>query len=733
MARPPMTRDRRRPPFVWRAAAAVLVAWGLWAGPATARAALPLPEDALPRLEALDLFQPGEPALLYAENGEPFAVLGEFRAPLPLARIPKVLQDAVVAVEDARFFQHGTVDLQGMARAALRNLTSGRIAEGGSTITQQLAKTLFLSHERTLSRKVKEVQLGRELERRYSKEKILEMYLNAIYFGHGAYGVEAAARMFFSKRVADLSLAEAALLAGLPKSPTYYSPFTHPKQAKARRDHVLSRMVKAKMIPPARGRAAQREAVRLRPLLPARGIAPHFADYVQRQLEEQFGTAAVARGGLRVYTTLNLRVQRAAVEVLREGLRAAEAKAEASRQTRDQGKPGAERKGKAATGQARHAGGPQGSGKAVGRSGPEGALVALDPQTGEVLAMAGGADYARSQFNRSVQARRQPGSAFKPFVYAAALEAGLAPTTLLDDVPVSYPGGLGRGQEAWSPENYDRRYRGRVTMRQALEESLNVPTVRLLEMVGVPAVVDVARRLGVTGELHRDLSLALGTSEVSLLELTSAYGVLANRGTRVPVGGVRQVIGPGGEVRWERRVAPEPVLSPEVAFLLTSLLQGVIERGTGRGALALERPAAGKTGTTQDATDLWFVGFTPSLVAGVWVGHDIPRSLGPRETGARLALPVWTRFMARALRASPPVPFTPPDGLYTALVNPRTGNPALPGDREAFTEFFLREPAAAGRSPASAQPGAPELPSPRSKGGPPVADDIVPPWNILKY
>ncbi len=707
---------------MWRvAAAALLAAWGLLAAPATARAALPLPEDALPRLETLDLFQPGEPALLYAENGEPFAVLGEFRVSLPLSRIPKLLQDAVVAVEDARFFQHGAVDIQGMARAALRNLTSGRIAEGGSTITQQLAKTLFLTHERTLSRKVKEVQLGRELERRYSKEKILEMYLNAIYFGHGAYGVEAAARTFFSRRAADLSLAEAALLAGLPKSPTYYSPFTHPKQARARRDHVLSRMVEAKRITAARARAAQREPVRLRPLLPARGIAPHFADYVQRQLEEQFGAVAVARGGLRISTTLNLRLQRAAVEALRDGLRAAEAKAEAGRKV------------KAAPAQARRAGGLQGSGKPGGRSGPEGALLALDPQTGEVLAMVGGADYARSQFNRAVQARRQPGSAFKPFVYAAAMEAGLPPTTLLDDVPVSYPGGLGRGQAAWSPENYDRRYRGRVTMRQALEESLNVPTVRLLEMVGVQAVVDVARRMGVAGELHRDLSLALGTSEISLLELTAAYAVVANRGMRVPAGGVRQVTGPGGEVRWERRVAPEPVLSQEVAFLLTSLLQGVIERGTGRGALALERPAAGKTGTTQDATDLWFVGFTPSLVAGVWVGYDAPRSLGPRETGARLALPIWTRFMARALRASAPVPFTPPDGIYAALVNRRTGDPAPPGDPETVTEFFWREPAAAGRSPAHAQPGAPELPSPRSKGGAPVADDIAPPWNVLKY
>jgi penicillin-binding protein 1A len=462
--------------------------------------------------------------------------------------------------------------------------------------------------------------------------------------------------------------------------------------------------------------------VRLRPLLPARGIAPHFADYVQRQLEEQFGAAALARGGLRVYTTLNLRFQRAAVEALRDGLRAAEAKTEAGM------------KAKGASGSARGVGSPPGGGKPVGPFGPEGALLALDPRTGEVLAMVGGADYGRSQFNRAVQARRQPGSAFKPFVYAAALEAGLPPTTLLEDLPVSYPGGLGRGQGAWSPENYDRRYRGRVTLRQALEESLNVPTVRLLEMVGVQPVVDVARRMGVAGELHRDLSLALGTSEVSLLELTAAYGVIANRGIRISLGGVRQVIGPSGEVRWERRAIPEPVLSQEVAFLLTSLLQGVIERGTGRGARALERPAAGKTGTTQDATDLWFVGFTPSLVTGVWVGYDTPRSLGPRETGGRLAVPIWTRFMARALRDSASVPFVaPPDGIYTALINRRSGGPALPGDPDGFTEYFWREPAPAGRRPGEPQPPAPEVPLPRSKGAAPLADDISPPWNLLKH
>ncbi len=722
------SRSFRRPApaaqNLWRAAAAALVACGVLVVPASALAALPLPEEALPRLETQDIFQPGEPAILYAQEGEPFAVLGEFRIFVPSASIPKVLRDAVVGVEDARFFQHGAVDLQGMARAALRNLTSGRVAEGGSTITQQLAKTLFLTHERTLSRKVKELQLARELERRYAKEKILEMYLNAIYFGHGAYGVEAAARTFFSKRVTELTLAEAALLAGLPKAPTQYSPLAHPKRAKARRDHVLARMAEAQMITPVRARAAQREPMRTRPLFAARGIAPHFADSVQRQLEEQLGAAAVARGGLRVSTTLSLRLQRAAVESVREGLRAAEVAALKV-------KGGPSKKGKAAA----KRGGPDPTASAKAgrtvRPGLEGALLALDPRTGEVLAMVGGADYGRSQFNRAVQSRRQPGSAFKPFVYAAALEAGLPLTTPLDDLPVTYPAGTGRGQGVWSPENYDRRYRGRVLMRQALEESLNVPTVRLLETVGVQAVIDVARRMGVGGELRRDLTLALGTSEVTLLELTAAYGVIANRGVRVPVGAIRQVVGPGGNVRWERPVGRAPVLSEDVAFLLTSLLQGVIERGTGRRAQALGRPAGGKTGTSQDATDLWFVGFTPSLVAGVWVGYDTPRSMGPQESGGRIAVPVWTEFMRRALRGSDPAPFPQPDGVYAVLINPRTGGPAAPGDPESFKEYFLRGPNTLTRGAIPALPGPPRPAPPRID---PDAryDDIAPPWKVQR-
>ncbi len=681
---------------------ALIAAWALLV-PELARAGLPLSEEALPRLETVDLFQPGEPAILYADGGEPFAVLGDFRIFVPLARIPKVLRDAVVAVEDARFFQHGAVDLQGMARAALRNLTAGRIAEGGSTITQQLAKTLFLTNERTLARKMKEVQLARELERRYSKEKILEMYLNAVYFGHGAYGVEAAARTFFSKGVADLTLSEAALLAGLPKAPSSSSPITNPQRAKARRNHVLARMVETKMIAPGRARSAQREPVRTRPLLAARGMAPYFADYLQKQLEAELGPAAVARGGLRVYTTLNLRRQRAAMEALRDGIRAAEAH-----------------------GENRGAGRERGKARAAGAGGPrlEGALVALDPRTGEIQAMVGGSDYARSQFNRAVQSRRQPGSAFKPFVYAAALEAGLPLTTLLDDVPVAYPAGPGRGLGMWAPENYDRRYRGRVTMRQALEESINVPTVRLLEMVGVDGVLDVAGRMGIASTLRRDLSLGLGTSEVTLLELTSAYGVIAARGVRAPAGAVRHVVGPGGEVRLARRPEPERVLSEEVGFLLTSLLQGVIERGTGRRAQALGRPAAGKTGTSQDATDLWFVGFTPSLVAGVWVGYDSPRSLGTHETGGRVAVPIWTDFMGRALRGTEPAPFQQPEGVYAALVNPRTGQAVAPSDPEGFPEFFLRDH---GPAPPGAMRPAPvsRLAGPNPPG---PGDDVIPPW-----
>ncbi len=613
----------------------------------------------LPHLLKLPIFQPGEPSLLYDDEGQMFApIVPEYRVFVPLSRIPLNLRQAIIAAEDARFYQHGAIDLRGMARATIKNLMAAQVKEGGSTITQQLAKTLFLSHERTLGRKVRELELAREIERRYTKDQILEMYLNCIYFGHGAYGVEAAARTYFSKSVWDLSLPETALLAGLPRAPGRYSPLIDAKRARARRQYVLDRMVATGALKKAQARGASRASISVNPMFRQRGVAPWFVDYVRQQLDARLGAVLGREGGLKVYTTLNSGMQRAAVRAVSRGI--------AAILKRKDGQ------------------------KAKGNATLEGALVALDVRTGEIRAMVGGYDYGQSQFNRAVQARRQPGSAFKPIVYAAAFERGLTPATLIDDAPIRFEIGTGGRSDIWAPENVDRQYRGPVTLRRALEDSINVPTVRLIAEIGVDAVMDLARRLGISSGLRREYAMALGVSEMSLLELTSAYEGFANRGTFAPPVAIRRVLGPGEVVLEEQFPAPRAEVSEEVAFLVTSVLEGVVRRGTGKAAQRLGRPVAAKTGTTQDAEDLWFLGYTPGLVAGLWLGYDQRRSLGSHETAGKLAGPIWVDFMKQSLGDSPVEVFVPPAGVFQALVNRTTGEPASPADPEAFQEYFIR-------------------------------------------
>lgn len=636
------------------------------------------PEKDLANLDKLEIFQPGEPSILYADGYEPFASLApEYRIFVPLSRIPTLVQQAFLDVEDAQFYQHGAISLKGMARAAIRNLTSAKVKEGGSTITQQLTKSLFLSPERTLTRKLKEIQLAREIEQRYSKDKILEMYLNTIYFGGGAYGVEAAARTYFNKSVSQISLAEAALLGGLPKAPSLYSPFTDLKRAKVRRDYVLSRMEKEGHITAAQAKATVRLPVGLSPFFKVRGLGPYFVDFVRKELEPKYGRVLLNKGGLRIYTTLDLEAQRVAAEVLRSGVKGIEKTLAGKKKAPPSDQPGL-----------------------------EGALVALDPTTGDIRAMVGGLDYGRSQFNRAAQARRQPGSAFKPFVYAAAFGHGFTPATIMEDYPISYSIPQNGHVVEWSPDNYDRQFRGPVTLRQALEESINVPTVRLLEAVGVGPVISLAHRMGITSELRREYALALGVSEVSLLELVSAYGVLADGGVRVPPRAVRQVASPNGEILETIGGDPERVLREEVAFQVTSVLEGAVERGTAKRAKVRGREVAAKTGTSQDASDLWLVGYTPSLVVGVWAGFDQPRSLGPRETAGQLVAPIWADFMRRALAEVPPETIPIPEGILPILVDRRSGLPAGPGDPEAITEYFIR-----GDVPS------PEVPRPEAPAG----------------
>jgi penicillin-binding protein 1A len=659
-------------------------------------AAIADPDKDLPYLDRLEIFQPGEPSLLYSLKDEPFASLApEFRIFVPLDRIPKVLRDAILDAEDAQFYRHGGISLKGMARAAIRNLTSAKVKEGGSTITQQLAKSLFLSPDRTWSRKVKEFQIAREIEKRFNKDKILEMYLNAVYFGSGAYGIEAASRTYFSKSVGQLGLAEASLLAGLVKAPGAYSPLVDARKAKVRRDYVLGRMQAEGHLTEAQAKAAKQQPVTLRPLFKVRGAAPCFVGFLRKELEARYGRVLTAKGGLRVYTTLDLEMQREATETLRAGVKSIESTLAGRRKT-----------------------------PATDARPLEAALVALDPTTGEIRAMVGGLDYGRSQFNRAVQAKRQPGSAFKPFVYAAAFERGYAPTRLIGDYPVSYTIPQNGHLVEWTPENYDRQFRGSVTLRRALEESINVPTVRLLEAVGVDAVIELAHRAGIRSELRREYALALGVSEVSLLELTGAYTLFANRGTALRPVGIRQVVAPNGEVMESTSFAGDPVLREEVAFILSSILEGVVERGTGRRARVSGWNVAAKTGTSQDATDLWLVGFTPRLLTGLWVGADQPRPLGSHETAGRLVAPVWAGFMRQALRRESPVTVPIPEGVLPIRVNYRTGDLAAPDDPNGILEYVLRgevppvEPASRPVAPEAAAPPPlqPFLPLPPDAG-----------------
>src|SRR5712692_7429570 len=632
-------RRRRWLRWALMAVLVVILVSGLGVAASAFRVLTILP-GSLPSVTQLESFDPSVATKAYDASDE---LITEFhverRVFVPLPQVPKPLKDAVIATEDARFYSHHGVDPTGVARAIYQNFRRGRIVEGGSTITQQLAKVLFLTPDKSLERKLKEAVLALELERRYSKDRILEMYLNQIYFGHGAFGVEAAARTFFGKSVSELSLPEATLLAGLPKAPSTYSPFEHPEAAKRRRATVLARMVDVGALAPPQAKKASDSALGLIPPERRRTTGQHYLEYVQQQLEAQYGADLVFKGGMQVYTTLSPVMQVKAERSLREGLKALESRRVAAIKDKSVAPP--ER--------------------------PEGALLTIDPQTGYIKAMVGGYDFFKSEFNRAVQARRQPGSAFKAFVYLAALESGQTPASVVDDSPIEFP--AGRNGKPWKPENYDRKFRGPITYQQALEDSVNVVTVKLQELIGIRRTVDVARRLGVESPLHENLSIALGTSDLTLLELTSAYGSLANQGAWVKPTAIRYVLDSQRKMLEENVPQGRQALPPDLAYVVTHMMQGTIERGTGQAAKALGRPAAAKTGTTNDYSNAWFIGFTPHLATGVWVGYDRPRSLGKDETGARVAVPIWTAFMKEALHGSPVEDFPIPEGVVLVPVD----------------------------------------------------------------
>ena len=667
----------------------------------------------LPSVTALESFQPLIGTKIYDDNDELITELHvERRIFVPLAHVPQALRDAVIATEDKRFYYHWGIDPIGIARAISQNYRRGRIVEGGSTITQQLTKVLFLTPDKSLERKLKEAVLALELERRYTKDRILEMYLNQVYFGHGAYGVEAASRTYFGKSVSELNVREAALLAGLPRAPTTYSPFEHGEAAKRRREVVLRRMVDYGALNEPDAKRLARADLGLIPPERRRTTGQYFLEYVQQTLEAKYGADMVFKGGLNVYTTLSPTMQLAAEQALREGLKALEGR----------------------------------TAKGRGPEHPEGAVVTIEPHTGFVRAMVGGYDFFRSEFNRAVQARRQPGSAFKPFIYMAALESGLTAATRVDDAPVSYA--VGANGQAWKPENYDRKFRGSTTLQQALEESVNVVTVKVAEQVGLSRAVRLARRFGITSPLDVNLSLALGTSDMTLIELTSAYGALANQGQWLPPTAIRYVTDAQGKLLEEHLPEPREAVPPETAYVITHMLRGVVERGTGQAAKALGRPVAAKTGTTNDYSNAWFIGYTPRLATGVWVGYDRPRSLGKDETGSRVAVPIWVSYMAKVLGDSPKDDFPVPERVALVPVDLDASNECVRVVTLAFvkgTEPAVtcgpRRQAVPGVAPDPATPPAPAPPpatplpgpAPRSSAPQAMAPSSPPalPWDVL--
>jgi len=638
----------------------VLLGFGLAAIAGAVGGILVLSLEDLPDIEDLMHVTPTAGARLY-DSGDPpemFSQLAiEQRTFVPLAKMPRGLLDAIVSIEDERFYRHWGLDLWGIFRAAAANLTTGKRGQGGSTLTQQLARTLFLTREKTIQRKIKEAILAVKIERRYRKDEVIEMYLNQHYFGHGAWGVEQAARAYFGKHVEELTLPECALLAGLPKSPNAYSPRQDPEKATARRNLVLSAMVRNGYIAKSEAEEASASPIQLRTTEPTN--APYFAAHVRKYLEEAYGDQAVARGGLSAYTTLNLRYQTIAQAALDQGLAAAETLVAANRR-----------------------------GGASASLRLQGALVAMDARTGAILALVGGRSFRENEFNRATQARRQPGSSFKPVIYTTALLSGFTPSDLVDDTATPFPGREGK---TWTPVNFDRKNLGQMPMRRALALSRNVVTTRLLNQVGVRTVIGTAKKFGFAGPFRDDLTLAMGTSEVSLLEMVSAFSVFANGGVRATPYMVRLVKDSQGTILEQQKPELSPVLSPQISYLMLSMLLDVIDRGTGHLVRkhGFTRPCGGKTGSTNDYTDAWFIGFTPSVVCGIWLGYDDRRTLGKMMTGGVIAAPMWASFMSEALEGSPVEDFVRPTGIVTAMIDPATGLLATKACRRVKAEVFL--------------------------------------------
>jgi penicillin-binding protein 1A len=678
----------------------------------------------LPTVQSLDNYTPSLVTKLYDVRGELLTELYvEKRSLLPLTQIPLAMQQAVLATEDNHFYNHMGIDLLGILRAMGTNVRARRLVQGASTITQQLAKNIFLTRERTLSRKAKELLLTLQMERNLSKDEILQLYINQIYFGHGAYGLESAARTFFGKSAQELTLPECALLAGLPKGPERFSPFRRPARAIRRRNLVLRRMREEGYITEQEQLRAMGTAALFQKKPPEKVNASYFVENVRIQLEPKYGSEALFKGGLSIYTTLDARMQKMAEEVSQKHWAAFDdsyAEQRLMALLKDK-KITADflnrwKKWKADPANVEE---PDDFPEPVPI---QGALVSLDPHTGGIRALVGGRNFQESQFNRALQAKRQPGSTFKPFVWLTALDAGLTAATIVDDLPIAYtdmehsprlvaeatdyatllqlvtdyykiPRGPDDPDPIWAPQNWDSKFLGPITLRRGLALSRNLVSVRLIDRVGPKAVVNTARRAGITSPLDAVLSLGLGSSVVTPLEMVSAIGTFANNGVHMKPYSVTRVVDRSGKILEENVIQGTPGFSPQSTYLISRLMQAVVQEGTASYARNMGRPAAGKTGTTQDMRDLWFIGYVPDLVTGVWMGYDDFTSLGKKLTSAGTTVPLWTEYMAEATKFVPNRDFPVPTGIQFTKIDRDTGYVALPTCPNVVLEAF-REGAA---------------------------------------
>ncbi|MDX2439778.1 MAG: PBP1A family penicillin-binding protein [Desulfobacterales bacterium] len=719
----------------------------------------------LPKISSLTEYHPSIITEVYSDDNRKIAEFyHERRVVVPLAEIPAMLIEAFIASEDARFYKHQGVDFLSIVRAFIKNLEAGEIVQGGSTITQQVTKSFFLTPERSYNRKIKEAILAYRIDKTFSKQEILYLYLNQIYLGHAAYGVEAASENYFAKSAKELNLAECAILAGLPQAPSRYSPFRFPEKAKQRQIYVLNRMVAEGYITNIQATKAINVQLDIQP---RRNWyiekVPFYTEHVRRYIEKKYGPEILYRNGLKIYTCVNIEMQKYAREEIEKGLKALDKRQGYRGPLKHLAKEEIEtfskelqidfdetpiEKGNTVEGvvikvdnkndtttvrmgntqgiieiadmdwarkpnpevpfrenAVKHPGRILKEGDVIlvklkdKKQGSElwslaleqipkaeGALLSLEAGTGHVKAMIGGRDARETQFNRAIQSRRQPGSAFKPTIYAAAIDMGYTPATTIIDSPIVF-----KDEEQdlkWKPKNYGKKFYGPTLFRTALAKSRNVVTIKILQDIGIDYARDYARKLGIASNLSRDLSIALGSSGVSLLELVNAYSVFNNSGYLVEPVFITKIIDRDGNVLEESVPTKEKAIEKTTAYIMTNLLEGVVQNGTGWRAKALGRPTAGKTGTTNDLFDAWFLGYTPRYISGVWVGFDKESSLGKYETGSKAACPIWLGFMKRILDKKPVRIFQVPEGVVFSQIDAKTGLLPIPESEETIFECF---------------------------------------------